>query len=312
MTTLKTRELGKTGLALGNLTLGTWGLCAESYGRVFPEQVAATLARAIERGITSFDMAPTWGAEGAAERAVSAAVGTRRDEMLYITRVGVVATEDGVVPAFAPEALRSQCEDSLRRLATDRVDVLLLQHPTFDELRKDELRTTMEALRQEGKIRAWGASLSNSDEGRAALGVGAEVLCVPFNMLQPELVWDLSSECRELGVGILARSVLLYGLLSGRWGEKKRFTPDDHRMHRWSPDAIAARVRQAGALHKRIAPAAPSMLTVALQFALAHEEVTSAIIGPRTPAQVNTALDELAHELGLSVIDMQFIYNSMR
>jgi len=311
VTTLKTRKLGNTGLELGPLTLGTWGLCAESYGAVFPEQVTATLARALEQGITAFDMAPTWGDDGASERAVAAAVGGRRDELLYITRVGLLLGEGEPMPAFAPEALQAQTESSLARLATDRIDLLLLQHPTFDDLRRDELRATMESLQQAGKVRAWGVSVSNSDEGRAALVAGAQAVCLPFSLLQPELVWDLTSECRERGVGILARSVLLFGLLSGQWGEKKRFTPDDHRMQRWSPEAIAARVQKARTLQQRIAPAAPSMATLALQFVLAHEDVTTAIIGPRTPAQVAAAVEAVSHELGLSAVDMQFIYNSI-
>jgi aryl-alcohol dehydrogenase-like predicted oxidoreductase len=309
---LKKRKLGSTGLELGELTLGTWGLCAEAYGKVFPEQVSATFERALEQGIADFDMAPSWGEDGASERAVAAAVGGRREQVQYITRIGQLASEHGPAAAFDPDSLRSQCEASLRRLATDRIDVLLLQHPTFDDLRKDELRATMEALREQGKLRAWGASVSNSDEGRAALVSGAQVLCVPFNLLQPELVWDLSSECRERGVGLLARSVLLHGLLSGRWSEKKRFTPDDHRMYRWSSEAIAARVNKANELQSRIYPSAPSMATLALHFVLAHEAVASAAIGPRTPGQLTAAIEALAAELPLSVADMQFIYNSIR
>lgn len=312
MGTLKQRKLGTTGLEIKELTLGTWGLCAEAYGAVFAEQVAATVARAIEQGVTAFDMAPTWGEHGASERAIAQAVAGRRDDMQYITRIGQVAGEYGPSATFAAEALREQCEASLRRLATDRIDIVLLQHPTFDDLRKDELRETMDGLRDAGKVRAWGASVSNSDEGRAALVSGAQVLCVPFSMLTPELVWDLSSECRERGVGLLARSTLLYGLLSGRWSEKKRFTPDDHRMYRWSPEALAARVKRASELMSRIHPGAPSMATLALHFVLAHEEVGSAIIGPRTPAQVSAAVEAVSTELPLSVVDMQYTYNSIR
>ena len=71
---LKTRKLGATGLELGPLTVGTWGLCDEPYGKTFPEQVSATLTRALEQGITAFDMAPTWGSDGAAEQVEVAGV----------------------------------------------------------------------------------------------------------------------------------------------------------------------------------------------------------------------------------------------
>lgn len=311
--TSKTRKLGNTGLELSELTMGTWGLFAESYGSVFPEQQTATLARAIDQGITAFDMAPTWGDEGAAESAIAAAVGDRRDRMIYITRAGHVAGEGGVAEAFTPQQLREQCEASLRRLATDRIDVLLLEHPSIDRhLRDDAVHATLAALKQEGKIRAFGASVSHADDARAALVTGAEVLCLPFNMLQPDLVWDVASECREKGVGILARSVLLHGLLGGRWTDKKRFAADDHRRYRWTPEALAARLRQALDYQSRVPIAAPNMASLALHFALVHDDVSSVIVGPRTPAQVVALTESHAAPLALSPIDLQFIYNSIQ
>ncbi|MDB4988047.1 MAG: aldo/keto reductase [Myxococcaceae bacterium] len=313
MTTLKSRKLGSTGLMLSELTMGTWGLYAESYGRSFPEQQSATLARAIDQGITTFDMSPTWGDEGASESAVAAAVGDRREQMVYITRVGQVQGEGGVAHAMSAKELREQCEASLKRLATDRIDVLLLQHPSIDNhLRDDAVHGALQALKQEGKIRAFGASVSHVDDARAALVTGAEVLCVPFNMLQPDIVWDLASECHEKGVGILARSVLLHGLLSGKWSEKKRFALDDHRAHRWSHDAIAVRVRKALEYKNRISAEVPSMATLALQWVLSHDDITSAVFGPRTPAQVVAATDSLASQVALSPTDLQFHYNSIR
>jgi aryl-alcohol dehydrogenase-like predicted oxidoreductase len=311
--TLKTRKLGNTGLSLSELTMGTWGLFAESYGRVFAEQQVATLTRAVDQGITTFDMSPTWGDGGECERAVAAAVGNRRSEMVYITRVGAVATEDGNMPAYEAKQLREQCEASLKRLGTDYLDVLLLQHPSIDQhLRDDVVHETLVALKVEGKIRAFGASVSHVDDARAALVTGSEVLCMPFNMLQPDMVWDIASECREKGIGVIARSVLLHGLLGGRWGEKKRFTPDDHRMHRWSHEALAARIRQAADYKNRIGPEVQSLATLALHFVLAHDDVTSAVFGPRTPAQVVAATDAMSHPLTLSPVDLQFLYNGLR
>lgn len=306
------RKLGNSGVELGPLTIGTWGLCAESYGPVAPEDRVATLTRAIELGITSFDMAPTWGSDGLSERSVARAVGSRRSEMVYITRAGYVPTEDGPVPAFAPDEVRAQVERSLTNLATDVIDVLLLSHPTFSSFLDESLPQLLDALVTEGKVRTWGVSVSHVDDARSALELGAKVLCLPFNMVQPDIVWDLTSDCRERGVGLLARSVLAHGLLSGRWSEKRHFTPDDHRMFRWSADALGARVRQAGEYKRRIAPAAPSMATVALQFALAHELVASAIFGPRTPLQVASALEAVATPSSLTVADLQFHYNHLR
>ena len=103
MTTIKTRKLGKTGIDVTELALGSWGLCAESYGKVFPEQRLRTFARAIEQGIRVFDMAPTWGEDGESEREVAEAVGTRRNEMVYITRAGLVPGEHSIDTMSIPD-----------------------------------------------------------------------------------------------------------------------------------------------------------------------------------------------------------------
>jgi len=309
---LKKRKLGGTEIELSELTVGTWGLFAESYGKVFAEQQVSTLTRAIDLGITTFDMAPTWGTDGASERAVASAVGTRRDEVTYITRAGWLLGDGSLYPSFGAPELRAQVEASLERLATDRIDVLLLQHPPFAAVQTDELREVLGDLVTEGKLRAWGVSVSNADDGRTAIVWGAQVLCVPFNLLLPDIVWDLAAECREVGAGILARSPLMHGMLSGRWGEKKRFTPEDHRMYRWTYEALEARVKQARDLRARVVPSAASMTVAALQFVLTHDVIASAIFGPRTPAQVVTAIEDVAHELNLTTGEMQLAYNSLR
>jgi aryl-alcohol dehydrogenase-like predicted oxidoreductase len=233
--------------------------------------------------------------------------------MTYITRVGRVLGEHGLTSAYSPDLLRAQVEASLTRLATDRIDILLMQHPSIDDhLRDESLRQTLDALKSEGKVRAWGASVSHADDARAALVTGSQVLCVPFNVLLPDIVWDIQSECREAGVGILARSVLMHGLLAGRWGERKRFPADDHRAVRWSHEALAARVRMSEAFKQRAAPSIANMSALGLQFVLAHDDVSSAIFGPRTPAQVVNACEGIAGDMMLSPVDLQFIYNSIR
>jgi aryl-alcohol dehydrogenase-like predicted oxidoreductase len=205
-----------------------------------------------------------------------------------------------------------QIDALLMRLKTDRLDVVLLQHPPFAALQIDEMRKTLETQLAAGKVRAWGVSVSTVDDARIALIAGAQVPCVPFNMMLPDIVWDLTAECSERGVGVLARSALMHGLLSGRWGEKKRFTPEDHRMYRWTYEALEARVRQARETRAKMIPNAPSMMVAALKFILAHDIVTSAIFGPRTPAQVVSASEDVAHDLPLSVSEMQLAYNSLR
>lgn len=294
MSTLLTRKLANTGIELGELAVGTWGLCADSYGKVFDEQRTHTLARALEQGVRTFDMAPCWGADGLSERAVALAVGERRAECTYITRAGKVPHELGLISDFSAEGLRNSCEASLKRLDTDRIDVWLLHNPSEAELRSEEVRSTCEALQIAGKVRAWGASVASLEDALSALDVGAQVLCVPFSLLQPRILWDLESVCSSRNVALIGRSVLMYGMLAGRFAPQKRFSVDDHRNQRWSPEALTERVRQAGELRQVFTEAPPRTLAaLSLRFALAHDALSCAIIGPRTPGQVESAVTAL-------------------
>jgi aryl-alcohol dehydrogenase-like predicted oxidoreductase len=289
--TLPRRKLGRSGVEVSLLACGTWGLCAESYGAVFPEQRTRTLERALERGITTFDMAPAWGPDGLSERAVAAAVGTRRNEVVYVTRAGQQPHELGFLPDFSAAGLRAQCEASLRTLATDHLDVWLLHNPEEHDLRGDELLRTAEALVTEGKVRAWGASVSHVDQARAAITAGAQVLCLPHHVLSTELLSDVGDDCAARGVGVLVRSPLFHGLLSGVYSPGKRFAASDHRVGRFSPEALSARLTQAASLRALVKPPLRSAAALALRFAAQHHAVGSVVFGPRASAHVDAATD---------------------
>jgi aryl-alcohol dehydrogenase-like predicted oxidoreductase len=299
------RKLGTSGLEISELTMGTWGLIGESYGPVFPEQRERALKRALEQGIGAFDMAPTWGEEGASEREVAAVVvGAERDKVIYITRAGQVALDTGLEPRFDAASLRKECEASLTRLKTDRIDVWLLHEPSEEHLQAEEIRKLVEALVREGKVRCWGASVSSVASARVALECAAQVLCLPFHLLRPELVWDIGGDASARGAGILARSVLSHGLLTGRFTARKRFAPDDHRAHRWSPEALGARVQQASELSFLVNGPVLSLAAAAERFVLAHEVVSSAIVGPRTAGQVEACVHALSGTPYMSESDL--------
>jgi aryl-alcohol dehydrogenase-like predicted oxidoreductase len=302
--TIRKRKLGKTGIEVTELALGSWGLCAESYGRVFPEQRLRTFARAIEQGVRVFDMAPTWGEDGASERQVAEAVGTRRSEMIYVTRGGLSAGEHGLEYDFSRAGLEACCERSLKRLDTDHTDLWLLHEPREGDLRRDDMHAAIETLKQSGKIRAWGVTVSHVDEARAALAVGAEVLSLPFSVLRQDLLREVADDAGARGVGVLARSVLLHGALAGRWSPKKKFLDEDHRKDRWSPEALAERVQQVSDLRFLVHDQVLSLASASLRFVLAHDVVSCAVIGPRTPGQVEAAVQSLASEPYLPPADL--------
>lgn len=287
---MEARKLGRTDIMVPPLGLGTWGLCGSPYGPVSDSQVSATLAHALEMGTGLFDMAPTWGAEGRSESRVADAVGERRDEVVYVTRAGMQHGEYGPQQGFSQAELRASCEASLTRLRTDRIDVLLLHNPDVDTLQSEDAIATCEALVQEGKVRAWGASVSEADAARAAIQAGAQVLCMPHHMLRPELLWMLESNLLSQEVGVLASSPLCHGMLAGRWSLNKGFASNDHRHRRWSREAMAVRTAAVQRLRKYVKGDILSLASAALRFAVCEPSVATALIGARTPGQLESAV----------------------
>ena len=243
---MQKRQIGKTRVEVSELALGTWGLAAESYGPIDESRFRRVVERALERDVTTFDLAPIWG-DGRSETIVGDVVADARPEVVYVTRAGARWDADGdLETSLTLAALDRDCDRSLERLKTDHIDVWLLHNPEAEAIRahQDEIRTLVERGRKDGRIRAFGASVASAEQARAAFDLDIDVLCLPYSILHSELVHELSGDLNERGVSVLARSVLGFGILSGRWGENRSFGDLDHRRHRWKPEAIRTRVRQ--------------------------------------------------------------------
>jgi aryl-alcohol dehydrogenase-like predicted oxidoreductase len=299
VTKLRRRRLGRTGLELTELTLGTWGLASGAYGDVAEDAFAATVRAALAAGIRSFDMAPLWG-DGRSERVVAEVVGSRRAECTYITRVGLTRTPASATdPAtidiqMDPKSIAAGFERSLERLGTDYVDVLLLHDPPPKVLAEGGWAKALAQLKGQGRVRAWGVSAATAAQAREAMSLGAEVLCMPYALLRGDELSELADEIDRDQVGLITRSPLLHGLLTGRYEAGHRFLEGDHRAARWTQDALDRRIAQVLALRFLVQNDVPSLRAAALRFALANPEVSSVAVGPRSEAQ----LDELVREVG--------------
>jgi aryl-alcohol dehydrogenase-like predicted oxidoreductase len=145
-----------------------------------------------------------------------------------------------------------------------------------------------------GTIGAWGVSAGSVEVARAALAEGAQVISIAYNALFPGDLHDLHEDIEQSGVGVLARSILGHGLLTGYWSMHKTFAPGDHRIERWTADDLRRRVHQATALRAGIGGTIYTMRGTALRYALCNVDVASVIVGPRNVVQ----LDQLVREAG--------------
>ena len=293
---MRTRPLGKTGLRVSELGLGTWGLSGDGYGAVEEAEQARVLERALEMGCQLIDTADAYGA-GRMEQLVGKAVGDRTDVIL-VTKGGTDRTTAPGRKRFDGPYLRESLDRSLRRLGRDYVDVYLLHNPSAGVLQGGEPVDTMLALKAEGKIHHWGVSVGTVGEGREALRCGAEVIELAYNLVHGADLHRLAGDIIVSGAGVLARSTLAYGLLAGRWTKEHEFPAGDHRAERWTRVELERRVQQIAELRFLVHGDVQTMRAAAVRYVLANRIVSSALLGPRSVTQ----LEDLVREVGMGPV----------
>jgi len=284
------RALGATGLRVSEIGFGTWGLGGDaggsvSYGPTNDETSRAALRCARAEGINFFDTADLYGF-GHAEKLLGEVFGKSRDEVVIASKGGFV---DAVKQDFSVAHLREALEKSLRRLRSDCVDLYQLHSPAVATLREQpEILELMNEFRTSGKIRAWGFSARSPEEARVAVEeFNAPCLQVNFNLTdQRALSSGLFDLCRRRQVGVIVRTPLCFGFLTGKYSSARGFDAKDHRS-RWSPEQLQ-RWESANRAFQFLFEANPddSPAQLALRFCLSFDAVSTIIPGMLTDAHV--------------------------
>lgn len=291
------RVLGKSGLSVSAIGFGAWQLNNPLWGG--PDEAASLrlVQAALDGGCNFFDTAPGYG-EGASERLLGQALRGRRDAAVICTKFG--HSYDGETD-FSVANLRPALESSLRRLQTDRVDVLLLHNPPaplLDGAQAGDLYAELTALQAEGKLRVFGASVDWAEElgllSRTTPSGAAEVLFNAFHQ-EPRRAF---AEAESRGLGLIAKVPLDSGWLSGRYDERSRFTGI---RERWTPEVVARRATLVREM-RTLLPSGLSLPCAALRFVLAHREISTVIPGVKDAAQLEANLAAAAEPLPLEVV----------
>lgn len=230
---LTTRTLGTQGLTVSALGLGCMGM-SQSYGSAEERderESIATIHRAIELGVTLFDTAEAYGPY-TNEELLARALQSRRDRVIIATKFGFRFGKDGITGVDSrPEHVREAVEGSLRRLATDRID-LLYQHRVDPAVPIEETVGAMAELVREGKVRFIGLSEAGEQTIRRAHAVHA------ISALQSEYsLWERNLEpriiplLRELRIGLVPFSPLGRGFLTGSVKRAEEYPDDDFRRN---------------------------------------------------------------------------------
>ncbi len=287
---MRQRPLGSDSVT--ELALGTWGLSGDGYGPVAELEQDRVIDRALAMGIRVFETADCYG-EGAMERRLGERLPSDGSAFV-VTKVG---TRRDVTPQhkdFSVTYLREAIERCRERLKRETLDCVLLHNPSHVAFERHDIRGLFAELVEQRVVRTWGASVGLTEAGRAALGSGAQVLELAYNVFHTQEFADLGIEVRLRNVSLLARSVLSHGLLCGLWAQHKEFASYDHRGERWNSDEFRHRIFQLGAVRTLLSSELPTLRSVALRFALANEAFSTVVLGPRSCLQ----LDQLVREAG--------------
>jgi aryl-alcohol dehydrogenase-like predicted oxidoreductase len=281
---MRVSAIGFGGWGIGGCTAG-----ATSYGHTDDAVSRRALLAAYDRGITFFDTANVYG-DGHSEALIGQVFSSRRDSVIIATKAGMLPSYKGA--DFAPASLRASLEGSLRRLNTDYVDILQLHNLRPSDLHTHpEILDELERLRAEGKLRAWGISTKSPDVARELLPT-PNLACVQVNLNL--LDWravdnGLLDEAARCGVGVIARTPLAFGFLSGAITADQTFDPHDHRsrfgratIRTWveAADKIQAMAAGKGQIDGRV--------HAALRFCLSFSAVSTVIPGMLTTQEVET------------------------
>ena len=282
-------SLGNSSLKTSRIGLGTWAIGGWMWGGTSEAESIATIRAAVDRGITLIDTAPAYGF-GRSEELVGKALaaGGLRDGVQIATKVGLNWRDGSVYRDSRPVRIRTEIEDSLRRLRTDVIDLYQVHWPDLETPLAETART-LEDLRRAGKIRAIGVSNyspAQLDTFRAIAKLDA--VQSPYNLFEREIDADVLPYARHTRLAVLSYGALCRGLLSGRMTATTTFEGDD--LRKVDPKFQSPRFQQYLAAVEELRRMArerfgKSVLALALRWVL-DQGPTIALWGARRPEQL--------------------------
>ena len=290
---MKTKQLGNSDLLITPIGFGAWAIGGSGWefgwGEQDDKQSVAAIHRALELGINWIDTAAVYGM-GHSEKVVALALRSWSGPRPYVfTKGGLRWDEQGYVHrSLNPASIRQECEDSLRRLNVDVIDLYQIHWPT-EEL--EEGWRAMARLQKEGKVRWIGVSNFNVEEMRRAQAIAPITsLQPPYSLVRREIEHEILPYCRSEKLGVIVYSPMASGLLTGAMTRERadalpssdwRSRDAEFQEPRLSKNlALVERLRRVGERHGR----SPGQIAIA--WALRNPTVTGAIVGARNAKQV--------------------------
>lgn len=288
------RSFGGDAARVSEVGLGCWQLGGDQWGDVSDADALAILHAAADAGTTFLDTADVYGA-GRSEELVGRFLKERTGDFFVATKLGRFP-RPGLPDNCTPANIRAHTEASLKRLGVETLDLTQLHCVPLDILERGEVFDVLRQLKQEGKIRRFGASVESTAEAKVCLAQpGLASLQVIFNVYRQTPIASFFPECRAKGVAVIVRLPLASGLLAGKYTPGTTFAANDHRTFNRNGEKFNVGETFAGLGFEKglevteklrpLVPAGVAMARFALRWCLDFPEVATIIPGARNPAQ---------------------------
>jgi aryl-alcohol dehydrogenase-like predicted oxidoreductase len=270
--------------------LGTWAIGGWMWGGTEEGDAISTIHAALDQGINLIDTAPVYGFGRSEELVGKALQGGRRDRAIIATKVGLEWSSGKILRNSTPARLRTELEDSLRRLKTDVIDIYQVHWPDAS-VPYEETARTLEAFRREGKIRAIGVSNFLPEQmDRFKKGAPLATIQPPYNLFEREIEKDVLPYAEKNGLVVLAYGALCRGLLTGKITATTQFKGDD--LRKTDPKFRQPRLGQYLAAVERLDRFArerygKTVLALAVRWVLDRGDKIVALWGARRPDQLD-------------------------
>ncbi len=305
------RSFGDSDLRTSAIGFGGWPMGGTQYGPVEDSDAIRAIGRALDAGVTCFDNAAGYGL-GHSERVMGRALKPHRDEIVLITKCGVRWNEEvrRMERISSRESVTESFENSLRNLDTDHLDLLLVHWPD-PRTPFEETMTVLGELQAAGKVRYLGVSNFMPEMIDECLR-HVDLVCnqVGYSLFERRIEADVLPYCGRHGLGIMAYGSLAHGLLSGAMRADAEFEDWDWRS---TGNAFGMPMFARGRHFERNVHAADRLRAIAertghtlpelaVAWVLRREVVTTALVGFRTPAEVDQAVRAAGWEVPEEVL----------
>jgi aryl-alcohol dehydrogenase-like predicted oxidoreductase len=298
-----TRPLGDSGFDVSAVALGCWPIAGVTTLDVNDADSIATIQKCFDVGINHLDTAYVYGPKGESENLIRRALGSRRDEMVIATKCGIHYEGREMVTDNRPERLRLECDQSLRRLGSDRVELLYLHAPD-DKTPLADSAGALRELMEAGKTRSVGVSnftVEQLETFHAVCPIAA--VQMPYNMLQRDIEERTIPWCRAHNAAVMIYWPLMKGLFGGKLPRDGNLDERDGRRKlpmyqgaEWQRNQeFIDRLRQAAAITGH------TVAQLVVNWTISQPGITSALCGAKRPWQI----EETAGAMGWTLTSEQ-------